>query len=84
MDKLAEAVKLAAKIREESYNKGAADQAVQSATGVIDFNRFYTITLEDAADKAAEKVGFDTRGSLPVYLLLKYTWNDILDWAKQF
>ena len=69
MEKLAEAVKLAANLHEYSYNQE-------------DFK--YKLKLEEATDQAAEQCGFDKRGNLPIYLLLKYCWNDILDWAEQY
>lgn len=67
MERLQEAIKLTAKIREESWDNDKKE---------------YSISLYDAADQACESIGFDMRGSLPVYLLLKYCWNDILDWAN--
>ena len=67
MRKLAEAIKIAAERRERSFSH-------QSER--------YTKTIAEAADEAAESVGFDTRGSQPIYLLLKYCWNDILAWTE--
>ena len=83
MERLAEAIKLAAKIREESYDKEAA-QSVLGMSGITNFSKFYKISLAKASGMAAEQVGFDTRGTLPIYLLLKKNWNDILDWAELF
>jgi len=85
MELLARAVKLAAKIKEESYDLKKAEKLdLEDTTKIANFEDCYTISLEEASDQAAEKVGFDKRGVLPVYLLLKYAWNDILDWADQF
>ncbi len=67
MDKLKRAINLAAKIREDSWNEEAGE---------------YSIDLYKAADKAAEQIGFDTQGTLPVFLLLKNSWNEILNWAN--
>ena len=84
MERLARAVKLAAKYREESYDKEAADKAEKVEFHYVDMDKFYKLSLREACDKAAEEVGFDKRGTEPVYLLLTYCWNDILDWAELF
>lgn len=82
MERFAEAIKLTAKIREDSYDHKKADEMEKSDTIILDFTKCYTKTLHDSTDEAAEKLGFDTRAITPIYLLLKYTWNDILDWAE--
>jgi len=82
MKKFMEAIKLGAKLREKSYDKKTAKEYSES-NELCDFNQFYGLTFKEAADKAAEMVGFDKRGTQPIYLLLKYCWNDILDWANQ-
>ena len=82
MKKFMEAIKLGAKLREKSYDKKASYIASQKPE-IVDFDNFYNLSLIEAADKAAEMVGFDKRGTQPIYLLLKYCWNDILDWANQ-
>jgi len=95
MEKLAKAIKLAAKYHEESYDQEASDDAEAQAQleaehsgyhgySGIDFNVFYRLSIKEAADKAASDMGYDARGSEPIYLLLKCCWNDILDWAKLF
>lgn len=120
MERLARAVKLAAKYREESFDKDGYDKAIEerskqivvdpdmvvtkgnarvmaasklgmtevpvvvSSTLTIDPGRYYQLSLREAADRAAQEVGYDTRGTEPIYLLLQYTWNDILEWAEQF
>jgi hypothetical protein len=78
MEKLAKAIKLAAKIHEESFASG------QVSWGEVVVSGAYKKTILEAADEASEEVGFDTRGTLPVFLLLQHCWNDILDWANQF
>ena len=83
MELLARAVKLAAKYREESFDRKASNKASHS-NKLVDHDQFYRLTMGEAANKAAEEVGFDTRGTEPIYLLLQYCWNDILEWAKQF
>lgn len=100
MERLARAVRLAAKLREESFDKKGYEEAIEERrkenfdrkgyqkaiekrpNRIVDSENYYGLTLQESADKAAEHVGFDTRGSLPVYLLLQYTWNDILAWAE--
>lgn len=87
MQKLIEAILLAAKFREESYDHAASHQAAQDTSKdctVVDFNQFYSLTLKEACDKAAEEVGFDMNGTLPIYLLLKNSWNDSLEWATKY
>jgi len=76
MEELAKAVQLAAKYREDSW------VAKPSAEGEIPQGE-YKLSLWDAADKAAEEVGFDEQGTMPVYLLISCVWNDALDWAKE-
>lgn len=83
MERLALAVKLAAKIREESFNDKEATKASQNKE-FVDYTKFYELSLSEAAEKAASKVGYDTRGAEPVYLLLQNCWNDILAWAEQY
>lgn len=69
MKRLADAIQLAQLYREESWD-GDNDE--------------YTMSIKEAADKAARDVGFDTRGTEPVYLLITLAWNDIADWAKLY
>ena len=84
MDRLAKAIKEAARIHEESWDPNAGpfiQDGLKRST-----KRFgeYKISIAQAADSAASNAGFDTRGTQPIYLLLENKWNDILDWAKQF
>ena len=81
MNRLAEAIELAAKISEESYDREALDKALESGK-VVDFNAFYAKSLLGAAKEAAKKVGLDPPYDEPIRLLLKYSWTDILAWAK--
>lgn len=83
MERLAQAIKLAAKYREESFDKKASDAASAVLPGIpLDRTHFFKLSLLDAADKAAEEVGFDEQGTLPVYLLLACSWNEALAWAE--
>ncbi len=83
MERLAEAVKLAAKYREKSFDHEASKSALKSDE-IVDHNKFYTLSMWDASIKAAQDVGFDERETEPIYLLLAHAWNDILDWAEMF
>jgi len=69
MIRLAKAIKLAAEIREESFDSEVVN--------------FYRTSLLTASDEAAEILGLDKTATLPIYLLLQYCWNDILDWADE-
>jgi len=87
MKRLAEAIKLAAKIREECFDHTTCDavnKALKRGLPTPDYNTFYTKSLWQACDEAAEKMGFDTRGTQSIYLLLSQSWNDALEWADQF
>ena len=79
-ERLAEAILLTQKIREESFNKEQADKMTDV---YIDLEKCYLISLYDAADKATRQLGFDKKMTQPIYLLCKYTWNDIQDWATE-
>lgn len=68
ISQLKQAVKLAAKLREDSWIAGKS---------------VYTVTLQEASDEAAESVGFDMQGTEPVYLLLSNSWNQALKWANE-
>ena len=84
MERLAQAIVRAAELRENSFGNEAAN----NAEGVNEKKclrvQFYKLTLREACNQAAEEAGFDTRGTLPLYLLLKYCESDILEWAKDF
>lgn len=85
MELLAWAVKRAAQIREESFDHEAKDREQKQQRGrlfLIDMKKFYKISLHKACDMAAEEVGFDAQGTMPIYLLLRNSWNEVLDWAE--
>ena len=83
MKRFKEVIKLAAKIREESYDYEEANRLEESQVYCKDFNKCYKKSLWEAANEAAEALGFDTQANQPIYLLLTYTWNDILAWAEE-
>jgi len=81
MKTLAEVIKRAAQIREESFDHEAYGKVKPTERRTTIVEIFYRISLRTACDEAAEEVGFDTRGTEPVYLLLANSWNDALSWA---
>ena len=83
MKEFAKAIKLAAKIREESFDHKKADEMEKSKFLVKNFEHCYTKNLHQAVKEAAEKSGFDDVAAMPIYFLLKYAWDDILDWANK-
>ncbi len=79
---LANAIQASVKAREESYDHAAADAATSSkccchAMAAVDYTEFYGKTLEEACNEASDALSY------PVYLLLKYTWNDAIMWAEE-
>lgn len=82
MNKFASAIIMAAKIREDSYDRKAADKASKGPRLIVDYNKFYQKDLYEAAEEAVKKVGLNTEMVQPIYLLLSYTWNDALEWAE--
>jgi len=67
VERLKNAVKHAAKLREDSWDAKAEK---------------YAKSLQTAADEAAEAFGFDTQATTPIYLLLRNAWNDTLAWTE--
>lgn len=83
MKELAEVLLLAAKLREESYDKIASEEASKSKK-LIDFNKFYKKSIEQSVIEAYTQLDFKISANafFPAYLLLKYCWNDSLNWAE--
>ena len=82
MERFARAILDAQKIREESFDHKAADEAEKNES-YPDFSKFYRKSMTEAADEAAGNAGFDKQGTQPIYLLNQYCWNDIQAWAKE-
>ena len=84
MERLANAIRIAAKLREESFDQKLAND--EENNQFFDFNKCYKLTLREACDKAATHVslGFDAKGINLVYLLLRSYWNESLEWADKF
>jgi hypothetical protein len=74
---LAELILETAKLREESYDKAAADEQERLNTTITDYHVFYKLTLEQAAEQACPPQLVE-----PVTMLLRNNWNESLDWAK--
>jgi hypothetical protein len=82
MKRLAEAIILSAKLREESYNRESAEKDSESGDLIIDFSKHYKLSLSEAVDLAIDILDHDKKEALPIYLLLKNSWNDILQWTE--
>ena len=83
MKKLSQAIILGAKLYEQSYDHKKSKE-LETTLELADYNTYYKMTLKDACDEASETVGYDTRGTEPVYLLLKNSWNDCIAWAEHY
>ena len=98
MEKFAQAIKEAVKIRDESWNEEAYKKAFakekEAATergkdGEIKYNPFYvdtedfySVSLRNACEIAAQRTGLGKRGTEPLYFLLQKSWHNSLNWAN--
>ena len=78
---LAEIIYEAQKIREESYDITESNKSLYNL--FIDRNDYYTKSINEAVDEAIESLNYDKELNEPIYLLIKYNWNEIQDWAKK-
>lgn len=69
MERLAEAIILAAKIREDSWDNN--------------INKF-DVSISCAAATAAKQAGFDSGEDELISTLLYYAWNETLHWARNY
>lgn len=76
---LPQVILLAQKIREESFDKEAAQIALESDI-IEDYENFYRVSFADAASEACNQLKVP-KYIYPVYLLTKLAHNDIQDWA---
>ncbi len=86
MERLARTIERAAEIREKSFDQVQCDKDTESVKGVmhtIDTSKYYALTLKEACDEACDENGWDTRATQIVYLILRNSWNESLDWAKE-
>jgi len=83
--RLATAILDAIKIFKDSFDRKAADKAAQSTNlfNCADSFTFYKKSHKEAANEAADNVGFDSGMTLPICLLIKYTQNNIQAWAEE-
>ncbi len=84
MERLITAILRAAELHERSYNHEKSAKLEKEGKIAPDFHTCYELPLQEACDKAAEEVGFDERGTEPIYLLLKNSWNDSIAWAEKY
>jgi hypothetical protein len=88
--RLAEAILKTQDLYEESFNKESAGKVMQGgmadeddypgSSETTDYSRFYELTLEQAAEKACQKL--EVSAQTLVTLLCKIGWNDFQGWAK--
>lgn len=81
-NRLAHLIKLAAELREKSYDQKASDAAVANKTST-DFTEFYRLTVDQAAERACRQRGEDQHLALPIATLLRTHWNSSLEWANE-
>lgn len=79
---LAQMVLKAAELRENSFDSLAAPAADKYSGIALDYEQFYKLSLQEAVVLAGDLSGFDSRMDVPVYLLLKNSWNTSLQWAR--
>lgn len=75
----------AAKVNQHSFDAQEAGFALEEANkdGVlVDFDSFYSRDLHVSGLLGCEKYGIEPALGHIVYLLLKYTWNDAIEWAE--
>lgn len=84
MNKLQNAITLAAKYKEESYDHEEAEKHVDSGS-IVNFRDFYKMTLRNACKKAVIEVygNRNVKMETPIYLLLSNSWNEALDYTKE-
>ena len=73
---IAQMVKDAARVREESYDEAAAD-IEEKTKEYPNFSQFYRKTLREATTEVNEEIGE------LLFLALDGWWNDSLDWADR-
>jgi hypothetical protein len=81
---LAHCLLAAAELHEESYDRAAAEEYTRHLPpgAFVDFQRFYGLSLEEAAHQACMDFAVPDLED-PTYLLLLSNWNDIIVWAEQ-
>ncbi len=74
--KLAKAIVLAAKLREDSFDRTVAKMALE-ADELVDYEKFYQLSIEEATMEVSQELGY------PIYLLLQCCWDEALTWATK-
>jgi hypothetical protein len=90
IEKFKSALKLAAKYREDSYNKIKTMEREFYIESKNDYycsisnnqNKYYTVSLSEACSKASQEIYGNNNMTTPLYLLLKYHWGDIMIYAE--
>jgi len=83
MKNFVKAIKLAAKLRKESFDHVKCEKAAKTSENILgtNFDCLYGLTLREACNKAAKECGI--KEVTPLCLLLRDNWNEVLDWAEQ-
>lgn len=71
-----------AEIRENSFDNKQADK-MHREEKYPDFKQCYKLSLNDSVNSAVKELNLDIELCQPIYLLLSYTWNDIIEWANE-
>lgn len=84
MKKLADAILLAAKLREDSFDHEEAQRLGNGKQAFAsDFLKCYKLTMDQAAEKAADQVGLSKKDVVVIRILLN-NWNDAVNWAEKY
>ncbi len=87
LKQIAEVIKKACDIREESYNKEKADEASKSGKLFIDYKIFYKYTIDESVKMALNESNINKSLYSVLWpyisLMLTNAWNDTNDWADQ-
>lgn len=75
-EQLAKCIQRAVQLREESYDKAAAEVDTQN-----DVDQYYQLSMWEAADKACEEIGFDLRMTPLMAMMISHMWNQSQEWA---
>jgi hypothetical protein len=73
--RLAKLIMLSQKLREESFDEEKIEYP--------QCRNFYKLTMYEAAEIAVKQLSFDESMAQPIYLMNRYVWNDIQDWANK-
>lgn len=77
---LANIVLTAMRLRENSYDREAAE-AIDPGLLSTNYNNYYTLTYDEAADRAIEQHGGDPLLTTFVATAIRHSWNQCEEWA---